>query len=619
MSELEKELHQTMTRVFGFTKFRPGQQEIVETVASGGNALVVMPTGGGKSLCYQLPALVRPGMGVVVSPLIALMRDQVLALREAGVKAEFLNSTLSNEDHRRVLSAIRQGEVEMLYLAPERILMEGCREMLSSVSLSLIAVDEAHCISQWGHDFRPEYAALGSLREVLTSVPWIALTATADAPTQKDIAERLNLDPYTLFSYGFDRPNIQYRISLKDEPRRQLLSFIHSKYPKDSGIIYCMSRKKVEETAAWLTERGLSKVVPYHAGLSQEIRQANQDLFINEEGVVVVATIAFGMGIDKPNVRYVVHMDLPKTVEAYYQETGRAGRDGLPSTALLLYSLSDIVALKQMMLSNSTAQEHLIIEQRKLTALLGICETSGCRRAALLRCFGEELEKPCMNCDNCLEPPEVWDGTVEAQKFLSAVYRTGQRFGAGYVASVLRGESDERITRLRHDSLSLYGIGAERESKSWMSIARQLVSLGHLSVDMSGYGGLSLTPSAEAVLKGRIEVLFRKDAEAAKTRVTKRSLQKSAVALATSEEERLFDKLRVERLSIAKAANVPPYVVFHDSVLREIASRKPRSVNDLLEITGVGQKKADKYGEIFLEVVKQHEDGGLVVGGAGRR
>ena len=607
MSETEKELRDAMGRVFGFTKFRPGQREIVETVTAGGNALVVMPTGGGKSLCYQLPALVRPGMGVVVSPLIALMRDQVLALREAGVKAEFLNSTLSNEEHRRVLSAIRKGEVEMLYLAPERILMEGCREMLASVPLSLIAVDEAHCISQWGHDFRPEYAALGSLREILTSVPWIALTATADGPTQEDIAKRLQLDPYTLFSYGFDRPNIQYRIALKDEPRRQLLSFIHAKYPKDSGIIYCMSRKKVEETAAWLQERGLTKVVPYHAGLPQEVRQANQDLFINEEGVVVVATIAFGMGIDKPNVRYVVHMDLPKTVEAYYQETGRAGRDGLPSTALLLYSLSDIVALKQMMLSNSTAQEQLQIEQRKLTALLGICETSGCRREALLRYFGEELAKPCMNCDNCLEPPEVWDGTVEAQKFLSAVYRTGQRFGAGYIASVLRGETDERISRLRHDSLTLYGIGSDREAKSWMSIARQLVSLGHLAVDISGYGGLSLTSSAESVLKGRVEVFFRKDAEAAKTRISKKSLQKSAVALASSEEERLFDKLRVERLSIAKAANVPPYVVFHDSVLREMAARKPQSVNELLEITGVGQKKADKYGRHFLEIVKQYE------------
>jgi ATP-dependent DNA helicase RecQ len=600
-------LTEVMSRVFGFTSFRPGQKEIVETVVSGKNALVIMPTGGGKSLCYQLPAMVRQGMGIVVSPLIALMRDQVLSLREAGVKAEYLNSSLSQEEHTRVLGAVRRGEVEMLYVAPERILMEGCREMLASSSLSLIAVDEAHCVSQWGHDFRPEYAALGQLRETFKDVPWIALTATADAPTRKDIAERLSLEPYTLFSSGFDRPNIQYRIALKDEPRRQLLSFIHANYPKDSGIVYCMSRKKVEELAAWLRERGLTKVVPYHAGLSPEIRQANQDLFINEEGVVVVATIAFGMGIDKPNVRYVVHMDLPKSIEAYYQETGRAGRDGLPSTAMLLYSLADIVAIKQMMSSGNIDPEQLQIEQRKLAALLGVCETSGCRRAALLRYFGDELRGSCRNCDNCITPPEVWDGTVEAQKFLSAVYRTGQRFGASYIASILLGDTtEERIARFGHNTLSVFGLGQERDSKGWMSIARQLVSLGYLTVDMSGFGGLSLTPIAEGVLKGKQVVKFRKDAVSTKSRVTKRALQKSTAELATGDDERLFEKLRLERLALAKAANVPPYVVFHDSVLREMAVRKPTSTSELLLISGIGEKKADKYGENFLSVVSQH-------------
>jgi ATP-dependent DNA helicase RecQ len=598
---------EVMSKVFGFTSFRPGQKEIVETVVAGNNALVVMPTGGGKSLCYQLPAMVRSGMGVVISPLIALMRDQVLSLREAGVRAEYLNSSLSQEDHSRVLAAIRRGEVEMLYVAPERILMEGCREMLAATALSLIAVDEAHCVSQWGHDFRPEYAALGQLRETFKDVPWIALTATADAPTRRDIAERLSLEPYSLFSSGFDRPNIQYRIALKDEPRRQLLSFIHSNYPKDSGIVYCMSRKKVEELASWLIERGLTKVVPYHAGLSPEIRQANQDLFINEEGVVVVATIAFGMGIDKPNVRYVVHMDLPKSIEAYYQETGRAGRDGLPSTAMLLYSLADIVAMKQMMSSGNIEPDQLQIEQRKLTALLGVCETSGCRRAALLRYFGDELKGNCKNCDNCITPPEVWDGTVEAQKFLSAVYRTGQRFGAAYITSILLGDTtEERIAKFGHDTLSVFGLGQERDSKSWMSIARQLVSLGFLTVDMSGFGGLSLTAMAEGVLKGKQEVKFRKDAVGVKSRVTKRALQKSSSELATGDDERLFEKLRVERLALAKAANVPPYVVFHDSVLREMAVRKPTSTSELLSISGIGEKKANKYGENFLSIVSKH-------------
>ncbi len=598
---------EVMSKVFGFTSFRPGQKEIVETVVAGNNALVVMPTGGGKSLCYQLPAMVRSGMGVVISPLIALMRDQVLSLREAGVRAEYLNSSLSQEDHSRVLAAIRRGEVEMLYVAPERILMEGCREMLAATALSLIAVDEAHCVSQWGHDFRPEYAALGQLRGTFKDVPWIALTATADATTRRDIAERLSLEPYSLFSSGFDRPNIQYRIALKDEPRRQLLSFIHSNYPKDSGIVYCMSRKKVEELASWLSERGLTKVVPYHAGLSPEIRQANQDLFINEEGVVVVATIAFGMGIDKPNVRYVVHMDLPKSIEAYYQETGRAGRDGLPSTAMLLYSLADIVAMKQMMSSGNIEPDQLQIEQRKLTALLGVCETSGCRRAALLRYFGDELKGNCKNCDNCITPPEVWDGTVEAQKFLSAVYRTGQRFGAAYITSILLGDTtEERIAKFGHDTLSVFGLGQERDSKSWMSIARQLVSLGFLTVDMSGFGGLSLTAMAEGVLKGKQEVKFRKDAVGVKSRVTKRALQKSSSELATGDDERLFEKLRVERLALAKAANVPPYVVFHDSVLREMAVRKPTSTSELLSISGIGEKKANKYGENFLSIVSKH-------------
>jgi ATP-dependent DNA helicase RecQ len=598
------ELYTTLQRVFGFSSFRPGQEEIVRTLLAGKNALVIMPTGGGKSLCYQLPALVRPGTGIVVSPLIALMRDQVVALREVGVRAECLNSSLTEEESSDVVRRLLRGEVEILYLAPERIVLEGTQELLKKCALSLIAIDEAHCISQWGHDFRPDYVELSVLRKLFPQVPMVALTATADEPTRLDIAARLLLDPYVPFSFGFDRPNIEYRIALKDEPRQQLLSFITREYPQESGIIYCMSRKKVEELAEWLKRRGMSRVVPYHAGLPAEVRKANQDFFIHEEGVTVVATVAFGMGIDKSNVRYVVHMDLPKSIEAYYQETGRAGRDGLPSTALLLYSLSDMVALKQMMASSGLDEEHRQLEQRKLSALLGVCETSACRRQVLLRYFGEDLSTPCGNCDTCKSPPSVWDGTIAAKKAVSAVYRTGQRFGAAYITAVLRGEADERMVRFQHDKLGVFGVGADIDARTWMSIIRQLVSMGYLTVDLAGYGGISLSPMAQKLLKDDLQIFFRRDVIALKEKISKRTVKNAVPVPLEGVDVGVFEKLRAERLSIARAANVPPYVVFHDSTLREIAQKKPQTLEEFKGIAGVGEKKLAAYGELFLAVLK---------------
>ncbi|HYC01656.1 MAG TPA: DNA helicase RecQ, partial [Azospirillaceae bacterium] len=499
-----------LKNVFGYSAFRGQQQEIVEHVIRGGDALVLMPTGGGKSLCYQIPALARPGVAIVVSPLIALMRDQVDALRQVGVKAAYLNSSLEWREAQEVERACERGELDLLYVAPERLVTPRFLELLERSRLSLIAIDEAHCVSQWGHDFRPEYLQLSILHERFPLVPRIALTATADAQTRADMVSRLALSEARQFVSSFDRPNITYRIVPKDSERKQLLEFIRRHHPEDAGIVYCMSRAKVEDVANWLAEQGLD-ALPYHAGLPVEVRQGNQDRFIKGEGVVMVATIAFGMGIDKPNVRFVAHLDVPRSLEAYYQETGRAGRDGLPADAILFYGMADVVQLRQMMDQSEASATYKRTERQKLDALLGFCETPRCRRQVLLTYFGEEGHAPCGNCDTCFEPVETYDGTLPAQKALSAVYRTGQRFGVGHLVDVLRGLATEKVTKFHHDKLKTFGVGSDLSKGEWSGVFRQLVAFGYLTADPEGHGGLILTDQARPVLKGEETVRLRKE------------------------------------------------------------------------------------------------------------
>ena len=587
-------------RVFGHADFRGPQQAIIEHISDGGDALVLMPTGGGKSLCYQVPALLRDGVGVVVSPLIALMQDQVEALRQVGVRAEFLNSTLDAETASRIERAMLAGELDLLYVAPERLLTSRFLSLLDRARIALFAIDEAHCVSQWGHDFRREYRELTVLHERWPDVPRIALTATADPPTQREIAERLQLDEARWFVSSFDRPNIRYNVVQKDNGKRQLLDFLRA-HRDEAGIVYCLSRRKVDQTAETLAGLGF-KALPYHAGLDAEVRAANQRRFLREDGVVMVATIAFGMGIDKPDVRFVAHMDLPKSLEGYYQETGRAGRDGEPAEAWLCYGLGDMVLLKQMIEQSEAGEERKQLERRKLDQLLGYCESMQCRRQVLLAGFGETYPHACGNCDNCLQPADSWDATQAARKALSCVYRTGQRFGVVHLIEVLRGGDNERIRQFGHDKLSTYGIGTDLDVKAWRGVFRQLVAAGLLEVDSEGFGGLRLTDASRAVLTGTQTVTLRKELPSKKR---ERDGGPRTGVPVQSQDLHLFRALRDLRARLAREQNVPAYVIFHDSTLRNIAEKRPESMGELGQVGGIGGAKLERYGADVLDVIRE--------------
>ena len=590
-----------LSSVFGYDAFRGNQQDIVEHVAAGNDALVLMPTGGGKSLCYQIPALLRDGTGIVISPLIALMQDQVEALRQAGVRAEFLNSTLDAETAARVERGLLAGEIELLYVAPERLLTGRFLSLLDRSRIALFAIDEAHCVSQWGHDFRPEYRQLTVLHERWPDVPRIALTATADPPTQREIAERLDLAQARHFVSSFDRPNIRYTVVQKDNAKSQLLDFLRA-HRDQAGIVYCLSRRKVEETAGFLCEKGFN-ALPYHAGLPAEVRATNQRRFLREDGIVMCATIAFGMGIDKPDVRFVAHTDLPKSMEGYYQETGRAGRDGEPSDAWLCYGLGDVVLLKQMIEQGEATEERKQLERAKLDHLLGYCESMQCRRQVLLAGFGETYAQPCGNCDNCLTPPAAWDATIPAQKALSCVYRSGQRFGVGHLIDILRGSETDRIKQLGHDQLSTYGIGRDLDSRAWRGVFRQLVAASLLEVDAEGHGGLRLTDASRDVLKGRRQVMMRRDTTSAATR-DRTSAPRTGLPV-QPQDLALFNALRGLRAELAREQNVPAFVIFHDSTLRNIAEQRPTSVDALARVGGIGGSKLARYGQRLVEIVRE--------------
>jgi len=596
--------------VFGYEQFRAPQEEVINTLLAGGDALVLMPTGGGKSLCFQIPAIARPGTGIVISPLIALMQDQVAALKQAGVRAAFLNSTLDADTARAIEQQLLRGELDLLYVAPERLMLDRTLDLLARAKLALFAIDEAHCVSQWGHDFRPEYMQLSVLHERFPDIPRIALTATADEPTRREIIARLGLGNARLFISSFDRPNIRYRISVATNDgggsaREQLLRFIRSEHPGEAGIVYCLSRKRVEEIAEYLASQGLD-ALPYHAGLSPEVRRRNQTRFINEEGVIIVATIAFGMGIDKPNVRFVAHLNLPKSIEAYYQETGRAGRDGLAADAWMAYGLQDVITLRQMLESSDSGDARKRVERHKLDAMLGLCELTACRRQALLSYFGEQPPGPCGNCDTCLTPPETWDASVPAQKALSCVHRTGQRFGVNYLVDVLLGKLDERIQRFGHDKLTTFGIGKDQSQQEWRGIFRQLISRGLLAVDIEGHGALKLTDACRPVLRAEERIMLRRETKPGKK--TRKAAPRARAAFSSETDSLLWEALRSRRLQLARAQGVPPYVVFHDATLAEMVERHPQTLAEFAEISGVGERKLAAYGEDFLEVILAHAD-----------
>ena len=594
-------IRRVLERTFGYSEFRVQQEEIIRHMVDGGDCLVLMPTGGGKSLCYQIPAIVREGTAVVVSPLIALMRDQVEALRQLGVRAACLNSSISYREVLETEAAVRAGRLDLLYVAPERLLGERTLDLLSQARLSLFAIDEAHCVSQWGHDFRPEYLKLSTLDGHFPGVPRIALTATADELTRREIVERLGLRDAPAFVSGFDRPNIRYGVVPKNNARAQFRRFLDRRHRGDAGIVYCLSRKKVDGTAEWLQREGVN-ALPYHAGLGAAERRRNQDRFQQEEGVVMVATIAFGMGIDKSNVRFVAHLDLPKSIEAYYQETGRAGRDGLPASAWMVYGLQEVVTLRNMVEGSYAGEMRKRLEVRKLDAMLGYCELTTCRRQTLLAYFGETLPEPCGNCDNCLTPVDTWDATEASRKAMSCVYRTGQRFGAAYLVDVLRGRDTDRIRRFGHDRIPTWGVGADLGPFEWRSVFRQLVARGLLRVDMEGYGSIQLTDESWPVLRGETPVHMRREVRPPSARKRKPREERPPPNPATWDEG-LWEALRAHRLEISRAQGVPPYVIFHDATLREMVERRPGTPDQLAEITGVGETKLKRYGDGFLSVI----------------
>jgi ATP-dependent DNA helicase RecQ len=594
--------------VFGYSSFRGQQQAVVEHLGEGGDALVLMPTGGGKSLCYQVPALLRQGTGIVVSPLIALMQDQVDALREAGVAAAFLNSSLAAGEQREVERQLEAGELKLLYVAPERLLTGRFLAQLERTEVALFAIDEAHCVSQWGHDFRPEYRELAILQQRFPQVPRIALTATADPRTREEIVERLSLQNARQFVSSFDRPNIGYRVGLRHNAKRQLGEFLLG-HQGESGIVYCLSRRKVDDTAAWLAESGV-EALPYHAGLDAATRAKNQKRFLREDGVVMVATVAFGMGIDKPDVRFVAHLDLPRSIEGYYQETGRAGRDGLPAEAWMIYGLSDVVTMSQMIAQSESADDRKRVERQKLESLLAYAEATDCRRQLLLGAFGESYPGPCGHCDNCIAPPKTWDATVPAQKALSAVYRSGQRFGSGHVIDILRGEETERVRSLGHHQLSTFGVGADMDEKQWRSVFRQLLAAGLLEADAEGYGTLRLTAASRGVLNGGQSVKLREDARperAARRRRDSKLVTGSGSLGIEAYEQDMWDALRAVRTQLAKQQGVPPYVVFHDATLLAMLRALPTTEDELATISGVGEAKLKRYGRDFLAVINAQE------------
>ncbi len=595
-----------LNRVFGYPSFRGRQEDIIRHVMGGGSCLVLMPTGGGKSLCFQIPAMLRPGLGLVISPLIALMQDQVDALVQNGVAAAFYNSTLDGGQKNEIRRQAQQGKLDLLYVAPETLNSPGFRDFIEDLPLSLIAVDEAHCVSQWGHDFRPEYLQIAHLREHFSSAPLVALTATADPQTQKEIRDRLGLAQDPVFSSSFDRSNIRYQITVKDAGREQLLDFIRTHHPGQAGIVYVLSRTNTEETAAWLSQKGVP-ALPYHAGLDANLRRKHQARFLREEGLVMVATIAFGMGIDKPNVRFVAHLGIPKSVESYYQETGRAGRDGEPASAWMAYSLDDVVKLRRMIQGGEGEEAYKRLGGQKLNAMLGLCETVNCRRKSLLSYFGEDHPGNCGGCDNCLQPPKTWDATVAAQKALSCVYRTGQRFGAGHVIDVLMGKETEKGTQNGHDKLSLFGVGKELEKRQWDSVFRQLVGADYVEVDLEGYGTFKLNPKSWSVLKEGQKVWLREDPPLRKIEKGARKSKSTPRPLVVLEgqESTLFEALRSLRAKLAQEQNLPAYVVFHDSALREMVSRRPTTLKEFAQIPGVGETKLKRYGTAFLEVLRK--------------
>jgi len=588
-----------LNNVYGHSKFRDQQETIIQHVIDGHDAFVIMPTGAGKSLCYQIPALSRSGVCIVVSPLIALMKNQVDALQQIGIKAATLNSSISGQESYRIASQLQAGNLDLLYVAPERLLMDHFLSRLETIEIAMFAIDEAHCVSQWGHDFRPDYVNLSILADLFPHVPRIALTATADPITREDVQKRLKLTEGKLFVSGFDRPNIFYQIIPSDNPKQQLLKFINNKHKEDSGIVYCLSRKKVEETAAWLSAKGFN-ALPYHAGLPDYVRSQHQDKFLKTDRIIMVATIAFGMGIDKPDVRFVAHLSMPKNIEAYYQETGRAGRDGLPANAWMVHSLSDAVMQRSFIEQSDAPDEQKRIRYQKLNALLGLCEAATCRRQILLSYFGDSSNS-CGHCDNCNNPPETFDATIAAQKALSCVYRTNQRFGVNYVIDVLRGQSNERISQFFHDQLSTYGIGKEYSQKEWHSIFRQLITANFLRVDLAAYSTIKITQQGFQFLKEKQSLKLAKYRKQGESKMLTKKSKKKVSYQANNEEKALFERLRLKRLEISREQNVPPYVIFHDSVLWDLVRLKPQSEDDMQSVSGIGQVKMQRYGKIFLD------------------